>query len=91
MTNASYVRDELVTSMPNDALGLVLDLSGCRYLDSAGIEVLFDLARRLARRRQVLHVALPDSSPLRRVLTLTDVPAVAPVHNSLEEGVAAVR
>lgn len=90
MTNSTYVRDELVASMPNDALGLVVDLSGCRYLDSAAIEVLFDLARRLGRRRQRLHVALAPSSPLRRVLSLTDVAAVAPIHDSLEEAVAAV-
>jgi anti-anti-sigma factor len=90
MTNSSYVRDELVRSMPNDALALVLDLSACRYLDSAAIEVVFDLARRLTRRRQGLFVALPPDSPLRRVLELTDVDAVAPLHDSLDEAVAAV-
>lgn len=90
MTNSSYVRDELLRSMPNDALGLVLDLEGCRYLDSAAIEVVFDLARRLGRRRQTLRVALPPGSPLRRVLELTDVGAVAPLHDSLDEAVTAV-
>ncbi|HEY6780664.1 MAG TPA: STAS domain-containing protein [Thermoleophilaceae bacterium] len=90
MTNSTYVRDELVAAMPNDALALVIDLSACRYLDSAAIEVLFDLARRLGRRRQRLHVVLSPSSPLRRVLILTDVAAVAELHDSLEEAVAAV-
>jgi anti-anti-sigma factor len=90
MTNSTYVRDELLEATPNDVLALVLDVSGCRYLDSAAIEVIFDLARRLGRRRQRLHVALPPESPLRRVLLLTDVPAVAPVHDSLEEALAAV-
>ena len=59
--------------MPNDALALVIDLSGCRYLDSAAIEVLFDLSRRLGRRRQELRLVMPPSSPLERVLELTDV------------------
>jgi stage II sporulation protein AA (anti-sigma F factor antagonist) len=90
MTNSSYVRDELVRSIPNDALGLVLDLGSCRYLDSAAIEVVFDIARRLGRRRQVLMVVLPPGSPLRRVLELTDVGAVAPLHDSLDEAVAAI-
>lgn len=90
MTNATYVRDELVGSIPNDALGMVLDLARCRYLDSAAIEVVFDLARRLARRRQGLYVALGPESPLRRVLELTDVGAVAPLHDSLDDAVAAV-
>jgi len=33
MSNANYVRDQLLASMPNEALALVLDISGCRYLD----------------------------------------------------------
>jgi anti-anti-sigma factor len=85
MSNASYVRDQLLASMPNDALALVLDLTGCRYLDSAAIEVLFDVSRRLARRRQELRLVLPPSSPLRRVIELTEVHTAAPVFETLEE------
>jgi anti-sigma B factor antagonist len=88
MTNAARVRDELVASVPNDALALVVDLDGCRYLDSAAIEVLFDLARRLGRRRQELKLVLPPSSPLVRVLTLTDVGSVAGMHETLDSALA---
>ena len=84
MTNASLVRDRLLDAVPNDVLALVLDLDGCRYLDSAGIEVIFDLSRRLQRRRQELRLVVPDSSPLGRVLTLTEVGTVAPMHTTLE-------
>jgi anti-anti-sigma factor len=84
MTNAARVREELLVSVPNDALALVIDLDGCRYLDSAAIEVIFDLARRLGRRRQELKLVLPPSSPLSRVLMLTEVHSVAPVHETLE-------
>ena len=84
MTNAAYVRDELIASVPNDALALVVDLSECRYLDSAAIEVVFDVSRRLARRRQELRLVVPPSSPLTRVLTLTDVTSVAAVHETLD-------
>jgi anti-sigma B factor antagonist/stage II sporulation protein AA (anti-sigma F factor antagonist) len=84
MTNASLVRDRLLDAVPNDVLALVLDLGGCRYLDSAGIEVIFDLSRRLQRRRQELRLVVPDSSPLGRVLTLTEVGTVAPMHATLE-------
>jgi anti-anti-sigma factor len=84
MTNAGYIRDELLDSMPNDALALVVDLGGCRYLDSAGIEVLFDMARRLRRRRQELRLALPSESPLKRLLDLTDVASAAAVHETLD-------
>jgi len=84
MSNASYVREQLLASMPNDALVLVLDISGCRYLDSAAIEVLFDASRRLARRRQELRLVMPPNSPLRRVIELTEVHTAAPVYESLD-------
>jgi anti-sigma B factor antagonist len=82
MTNAGYVRDELLGSMPNDALALVLELGACRYLDSAAIEALFDIVRRLSRRRQELRLVVPSGSPLMRLLELTDLASVAPVHET---------
>jgi anti-anti-sigma factor len=88
MTNAGYVRDELLGAVPNDVLTLVVDLGECRYLDSAAIEVVFDLSRRLGRRRQELRLVVPDGSPLGRVLTLTDVGSVAPVHATLASALA---
>jgi anti-anti-sigma factor len=88
MTNAARVREELLVSVPNDAVALVVDLNGCRYLDSAAIEVLFDLARRLGRRRQELRLVLAQTSPLVRVLTLTDVQSVAGMHETLDSALA---
>jgi len=84
MTNAAYLRDQLLDSTPNDALALVIDISGCRYLDSAAIEVLFDLSRRLERRRQQLAIVMPPESPLKRVIELTDISTAAPVYDTLE-------
>ena len=83
MTNADYVREELTTAVPNDAHALVVDLTHTHYLDSAAIELLFELARRLGRRRQQLRLVVPATSPLTSLLTLTDVGSVAPVHPDL--------
>ena len=69
MTNAALVREELSSAVPNQARGLVLDLSEARYLDSAAIEVLFELSRRLVRRRQQLRLVVPAA-----------LAAAAPVH-----------
>ena len=85
MSNAAYVRDQLLASIPNDALSLVLDISACRYLDSAAIEVLFEVSRRLGRRRQELRLVMPPESPLRRVIELTEVHTAAPVYESLDK------
>lgn len=89
MTNALYVRDELTAAVPNDAHALVIDLAGARYLDSAAIELIFELSRRLGRRRQELRLVVPEDSPLRRLLALTDVDSVAPVHSSLADALGA--
>jgi anti-anti-sigma factor len=69
MTNAAYVREELTAAVPNGARALVVDLADTTYLDSAAIELLFELSRRLARRRQVLRlvVPLPTPAPRRRL------------------------
>jgi anti-anti-sigma factor len=88
MSNATYVREQLLASMPNDALALVLDIGGCRYLDSAAIEVLFDVSRRLGQRRQDLRLVMPPTSPLRRVIELTEVHTAAPVYESLNEALS---
>lgn len=70
--------------LPSSAHGLVLDLSGIAYLDSAGIELLFSLARRLGDRRQRLRLSLPRESPVRRVLEICDIGSVAPMEESAE-------
>lgn len=88
MTNANFVRDGLLRAVPNEALLLVVDLAETRYLDSAAIELLFDLARRLGRRRQGLRLVLPAGSPLERVLALTEVDSVAPIHSTLDSALA---
>jgi anti-anti-sigma factor len=88
MTNAGLVRDQVLESVPNEALALVIDLTECRYLDSAGIEILFDLSRRLRRRRQQLRLVVPPSSPLIRVLQLTEVGTAAPLHETVESAIA---
>jgi anti-anti-sigma factor len=88
MTNCSYVRDELTRAVPSESAGMAVDLTGTFYLDSAAIELLFEMARRLGRRRQRLRIVLPAESPLRRVLELTDVGAVAPVHPTLDDALA---
>jgi anti-anti-sigma factor len=85
MTNTGSVRDELTRAVPSAADGMIADLTGTVYLDSAAIELLFEMARRLGRRRQRLRIVLPSDSPLRRVLELTDVKAVAPIHPTLPE------
>ena len=83
-SNAADLGRALGRQVPNSARGLVLDLGGVAYLDSAGIECLFGLARQLGDRRQRLRLSVPASSPVRRVLEICDIGAVAPLEESPE-------
>jgi anti-anti-sigma factor len=90
-SNVDSVLDRLVDSVPNDASGLVLDLSRTMYLDSAGVRILFELARRMRARRQELRIAVPQDGIVRRVLVLTAVADVVPLHDDPTSAADALR
>lgn len=83
-SNASELGRSLAARLPSSAQGLVLDLSTITYLDSAGVELLFSLARRLGDRRQRLCLGVPERSPVRRVLEICDISSVAPMATSAD-------
>jgi anti-sigma B factor antagonist len=84
---AGELRDGLSRRLTNVGPGLILDLSGSTYLDSAGIEFLFDLARRLRTRGQRLRLVVPAKAPMRRVLDLCGVDEVARMDTTLDAAV----
>jgi anti-sigma B factor antagonist len=69
-SNARALSRELTSAVPNDATAVVLDLSEVGYLDSSGVQLIFELAERLGGRQQRLAVAVPDGAPARRVLEI---------------------
>ena len=79
ISNSIELETELCHAVPNDATGLVLDLSAVTFVDSSGIRTLFDLATRLAGHRQVLHLVVPETSLLLRTLLMLQIPAVMPL------------
>lgn len=85
LSNAHDVMDSISAAVPHDATRVILDLSTTAYLDSAGIAMVFRLAERLAHRRQELRLVVPQHSPIRAVLELTDVPRVVPVEETVAE------
>ena len=88
--NADELRLVLAEQLTTQGPGLVLDLSQTSYLDSAGIELLFDLARRLRTHRQRLRLVVPAGAPMRRVLELCDIEQAAPVDATVEAALAAL-
>jgi anti-anti-sigma factor len=69
MSNIGALR-EATSGLPNDALGMVIDLRSASFIDSATIGVLFELRGGLGRRRQALRVVCTPGSTPRRVLEM---------------------
>lgn len=90
-SNVDAVLDRLLGCVGADEPGLVLDLEGTTYLDSAGIRVLFELSRQMRIRSQELRVAVPADGLVRRVLVLTAFADVVPLHGDVADAVAAIR
>jgi anti-anti-sigma factor len=87
LANAARLRQELLALATDEAYGLVVDLTDVSYADSAGIKVLFDLARDLRRRDQSLAVTVPVGSPIRRLLKITNFQEVAPICDDAQTAV----
>jgi anti-anti-sigma factor len=77
--------------LPNEALGMVLDLSATTFIDSATIGLLFDLHSALARRGQPLRVVCSQGAPARRVLDLMSFDSDALTEQDSAAAVAAIR
>jgi stage II sporulation protein AA (anti-sigma F factor antagonist) len=90
VSSAPALRDRLYDSVANQDLGLVVDLSDATYVDSAGLNLLFELAERLATRQVAFAVVYPEGGIVERVFTLVDMASVAGVHHSVDAAVHAI-
>src|ERR671936_1788851 len=91
ISNAADLGSALEGSVPQRALGLVLDLTEATYIDSAGIHLLFRLGGRLTRRRQQLRVVVPDGAPIRKIVNLAGLGWTVPHDRSVPEAIANLR
>jgi anti-anti-sigma factor len=85
--NADELRAALSEKLTRENAGMVIDLAQVTYLDSVGVELLFDLARRLRTHRQRLRIVAPPGAPMRRVLDLCDISQTAAVDPTVEASV----
>jgi anti-anti-sigma factor len=91
LSNTADIADALAIAAEQSELGLVVDMTLLRHIDSAGVRLLFDLRRRLGRHRQHLALAVPPDSRIREVLEMAAVHQTVPVTASVGEAVDAVR
>jgi len=84
---APAIREELAASLGSEAAGVVLNLSGTRYVDSAGLDMIFRLGERLAQGRSGLVVVIPERSQLERLAAIVALPQAVSVAGTVEEAV----
>lgn len=88
LSNAERLHDEL-SSRVGEAPWLVLDLSGCDYLDSAGLSVIVMIHARSRARGVRLRIVVPTSAAtVDRVLAITGMDGVLQVDRSIDEALA---
>jgi len=91
LTRAPSIRIGLLRAVTNQDHGLVLDLRDATYLDSAGVNVIFELAERLSARQQRLAAVVPDRAIIERVLTLVNLRSILESHRTLDEALDSIR
>ena len=85
LSDAGELQATISDAVPNHAAGLVIDLREVTYLDSAGVALLFELARRVARRQQQLGIVVPREAPVREILHLSGAADSLALHAGLDE------
>lgn len=86
-SNAADVAERLRQLVTNQSDALVVDLTLTSYLDSAGINLLFDLGTELHGRQQQLHLVVPPTAPITRAISFTGLDAAVPTHATREAAV----
>jgi anti-anti-sigma factor len=73
MSNARELGEAITRQVSNEALGLILDLTDIAYVDSAGIQVIYELRERLQTRGQQMRLVVAPASPIADALRIADV------------------
>jgi anti-sigma B factor antagonist len=91
MSHEEELRAELQSAVDADTTGIVVDLTGCEFIDSTGVRAL--LLSREAQRSEHgpngLAVAA-SSKQILRILSVMGVDQVIPVRPTVEEAAAAL-
>lgn len=88
IASAVGVRDALLAALSNLDHGIVVDLGEVTFMDSAGINVLFELAERLEARQQEVAVVLPERAIVRKVADLAGLGSRVTLCESVEDATA---
>jgi anti-anti-sigma factor len=86
---AEGFRDALLGTLNAGALGLVVDLTGATFIDSAGVTALVRASRRAAASEATIRLAA-TGAPVLRVLSLVGIDRLIAVHPTVAAAVASL-
>lgn len=81
--------DELLELVVGQGGRVLMDLSELEYLSSGAVRVVILCAKRLAEANGALHIAAPQPRVM-SILTISGFVPAFPVHETLEEALAAL-
>lgn len=81
-SNVHEIGGRLRALLTNRSTTLIVDLTDTSYLDSAGINLLFELSGELTDRQQRLLLVVPPASPTLRMLEIAGLMGAIPTHET---------
>jgi anti-anti-sigma factor len=91
LSNARGIKEAIVAATPHHARAVLLDLSELDYLDSAGIQLTYELRGQLEVRGQRLGLVIRDGSPAADALRLAGVLERLEIYETVESALGAAR
>ena len=91
MSHEDELRAELRAALAADAKGIVVDLTGCEFIDSSGVRALLlsHEEQRADRGPEKLAVAA-SSDQILRILSVMGIDRVIPIRPTVEEAASAI-
>lgn len=86
-STAPALREVLAPTLNNPTQPVLVDLSGCEFIDSTGLSLLVEAKRRLEEQQERFGVCCPDAD-VRRLLELTGIDQAVGLYGSRDEAVA---
>jgi anti-anti-sigma factor len=85
LSNAEDLRDEIAQWASNEDRAVIVDLTSVTYADSAGMNLLFVLARQLKDHGQIFGAVVPSESQPRRAFDVVGMADQIPMFETLAE------
>lgn len=89
LANCAAIGIQLLAALDRGVSGLILDMTGTSFCDSSGLNAIIRTHRHARARGAWLRLAV-SSRQVRKILAVTSLDTVLPVHASVDEARAAV-